>query len=102
MAKVTASKVIKVEKKYNGYLEKASNINLDSLKENAGDKNFTRFARDYKKYTGLDFQGQPWCAMYQSVCLVEAFGLAIAKKLLGGSLYHNCATAVNQFKKAGI
>lgn len=102
MATVTASKVIKVEKKYDGYLEKETNKNLDSMKENAGDNNYTRFARDYYKYTGGNYQGQPWCAMFQSVCLVEAFGLDIAKKLLGGSLYHNCATAVNQFKKAGI
>lgn len=102
MAKVTASKVIKVEKKYNGYLEKETNNKLDSMKENAGDNNYTRFARDYYKYTGGNYQGQPWCAMYQSVCMVEAFGLEIAKKLLGGKLYHNCATAVEQFKKAGI
>lgn len=102
MATVTAAKVIKVEKKYNGYLEKETNKNLDSMKANAGDENYTRFARDYYKYTGINCQGQPWCAMYQSVCLVEAFGLEIAKKLLGGKLYHNCATAVEQFKKAGI
>ena len=32
---------------------------------------------------------------------MQAFGLETARKLLGGSLYHNCQTGVNQFKKAG-
>lgn len=86
---------------WTGYLEKKSNKDLDSFTANAGKDNYTCFARDYKVHTGQNFQAQPWCAMYVSEVFVQAFGLDMAKKLLGGSLYHYCPTGVNQFKKAG-
>lgn len=46
-----ASKVIKIAREELGYLEKASNDTpethyLDSKTANAGDKNFTKYARD--------------------------------------------------------
>ena len=36
---------------YVGYLEKASNDDLDDFTANAGNANYTRFCRDYEKYT---------------------------------------------------
>ena len=86
---------------WDGYLEKKSNAQLDDFTANAGSGNFTCFARDYKTHTGQNLQAQPWCAMFVSEVFVQAFGLEVAKKLLGGSLYHYCPTGVNQFKKAG-
>lgn len=86
---------------WTGYLEKKSNANLDDFTENAGSNNYTCFARDYKLHTGLNYQGQAWCAMFVSEVFVQIFGLETAKKLLGGSLYHYCPDGVNQFKKAG-
>ncbi len=84
-----------------GYLEKKSNSQLDDFTANAGSGNYTCFARDYKRDTGLNLQAQPWCAMFVSEIFVQVFGLEIAKKLLGGALYHYCPTGVEQFKKAG-
>lgn len=81
------SKVIAVQKKYVGYLEKKSNSQLDSMTANAGDKNYTRFGRDYDKHMGTKLNGQAWCAMFQSETFVEAYGLETAKKLLGGNLF---------------
>lgn len=96
----TVKKLISQACAWTGYLEKASNKELDCFKANAGSNNYTCFARDYKVHTGGNYQGQPWCAMFVSEVFVQAFGLETAKKLLGGSLYHNCQTGVNQFKKA--
>ncbi|MDF2590481.1 MAG: hypothetical protein K0S41_4324 [Anaerocolumna sp.] len=84
MTKYFANDVIKVANKYVGYLEKASNKNLDDFTANAGKGNYTRFAREYKKFAGIDYQGQAWCDMYVDTIFVEAFGKDKAKELLGG------------------
>ncbi len=79
----TIDKVLKVAKSQVGYLEKKSNSLLDSFKENAGKKNFTKYAREYQKFAGVNLQGQAWCDMFVDFCFVIAFGKEIAKKLLG-------------------
>ena len=76
------SKVTKIGKSYDGYLEKKSNSQLDSKTANAGSNNWTRFGRDYDKIMGTKLNGQSWCAMFLCMIFVEAFGLEIAKKLL--------------------
>ena len=86
---------------WTGYLEKKSNISLDDFTANAGSNNYTCFARDYKLHTGLNYQGQAWCAMFVSEVFVQVFGVYMANNLLGGSLYHYCPDGVNRFKKAG-
>ena len=93
--------LIEKAKSWTGYLEKKDSNNLDHFTANAGNNNFTCFAREYKLHTGQNLQGQPWCAIYVSEVFVQMFGLETAKKLLGGDLYHYCPTGVNQFKKAG-
>lgn len=98
MGKVTAKEVIKTAKKYVGYLEKESNKQLDSMKVNAGDENYTRFAREYEKLTGVNYQGQAWCDMYIDVIFAETFGKDKAKELLGGFSAYT-PTSANYFKK---
>lgn len=85
---------------YEGYLEKSSDSQLDDFTANAGSNNFTRFARDYKAYTGRNYQGCAWCAMYVSDMFVETFGLEYACKLLCGDLFQYTPTGAGQFKKA--
>lgn len=97
----TFEQLYAIEMKYVGYIEKASNSNLDSMTGNAGSQNYTRFARDYKTYTGINLQAQPWCMMMQSTNLVEAFGLAEAKKLLGGNLFASCTACKNAMLSKG-
>ena len=79
-AGVSPDKVIEVAAAEVGYLEKKSNKDLDSKTANAGDKNFTKYARDLYP----DLQGQPYCDMFVDWCFVKAYGKATAKKLLGG------------------
>ena len=47
-------KVIEEAEKWVGYLEKASNSQLESKTANAGYNNYTIFAKWYKEYFGED------------------------------------------------
>lgn len=93
--------ILKVLESYVGYLEKKSNKDLESKTANAGDKNYTIFAKLYKEYTGSNYQGQAWCAMFVSVCFVQAVGLEKAKELLCGKLYSYCPYGMAAFEKWG-
>ena len=61
-------KLIQIAKNEVGYLEKASNSQLDSKTANAGENNYTKYWRDIKP----DYQGQPWCAAFVSWCFHES------------------------------
>ena len=97
MAKTDVKKVIKVAKKYIGYLEKKSNTSLDDFTKNAGKKNYNKFAVEFKKFTGLNLQAQPWCDIWVDSIFVEAYGVNKAKKLLGGFSAYT-PTSANYFK----
>lgn len=75
-----AQDVIKIAKGEVGYLEKKSNKNLDDKTENAGDKNYTKYARDLTNmnfYNGYK-QGAEWCDIFVDWCFVKAFGKEVA------------------------
>lgn len=82
------NKVLSVAEDELGYLEKASNAELDSKTYNAGSGNYTKYWRD----TYPIYQGQPWCADFVSWCLERAFGLELAKKLLKHWPFVYCPT----------
>ena len=77
---VSVDKVLEIAFAEVGYLEKASAKQLDDKTANAGDANYTKYARDL--YPSL--QGQAWCDMFVDWCFVKAYGKETAKKLLGG------------------
>lgn len=58
--------------------------NPGSYLDGAGDNNYTIFAKLYKKWTGIDVQGQPWCDTFIDTIFIHLFGYDNAKKLLGG------------------
>ena len=62
----TAANVIALAEKEVGYLEKASNSNLDSVTGNAGYNNYTKYARDLHQagYYQANKQGYAWCDMF--------------------------------------
>lgn len=72
-----------------GYLEKASNSNLDSKTGNAGYANYTKYARDINALGLMGCQGQPWCAVYQFWINVQIFGKQKALDIMGNGFY-NC------------
>lgn len=73
-------RVIATAKAEEGYLEKATNANLDSKTANAGSGNWTKYARDLDLlgvYNGKK-NGYAWCDMFVDWCFVTTFGLATA------------------------
>ena len=104
----TAKELIKIAEAEVGYLEKETNRNLDDKTSNAGDENYTKYARDFDtKYT--DFyngkkNGFAWCDIFVDWCFVTAFGVAKALELLGQpkkSCGAGCKYSANYFKKIG-
>lgn len=53
---------------------------------NAGYNNYTKYARDVDDY----YQGDPWCAMFISWCMMKTYGRNTAKKLLKDWPYVAC------------
>lgn len=96
--KCTADKLITYLWTQVGYLEKDSNAFLDSFKKNAGKKNYTKYANEFKAVTGLNLQAQPWCDMAVDTSFVKVFGAVKAKELLGGFSAYT-PTSANYFKK---
>ena len=75
--------VVKIARAEKGYLEKASKSNLDSKTANAGDKNYTKYARDLDAmnfYNGRK-NGHAWCDCFVDWCFVQAYGKAKALAL---------------------
>ena len=96
------NKVLAEAKRWVGYLEKASDYMLDDMTANAGQNNYTRFAREYCNLGFGDYavyQAQPWCAMAVTVIFYEALGYAAASKILTGYAY--CPYGVQHWKNRG-
>lgn len=88
-----------------GYVEKASNANLDSKTANKGTNNYTKYSRDVNSWELMGCQGQPWCCTMQFALEAYEFGVETALKHwnMTRSTYvgYNCFSTYNAFKKAG-
>ncbi|SHI11515.1 CHAP domain-containing protein [Sporobacter termitidis DSM 10068] len=85
-----ANKLAEIAASYVGYLEKATNAQLDSFTANAGRGNYTIFGQWY----GMN--GQPWCAEFVSYCADRAGVTAdIIPK------HASCAVGIAWFQRAG-
>lgn len=87
------NKVLSIALAEVGYLEKKSNSNLYNKTGNAGSKNYTKYWAEIKP----SYQGQPWCACFVTWCLVQAFGVEKATKLLKHYPYVYCPTMASLF-----
>lgn len=87
-----------------GYLEKASNSNLDSKTANAGRANYTKYARDLAAigdWYNFSKQGFEWCTQFVDWCLVQTFGVDLVRKMKGlpkSSLGASCTQTVKYYK----
>ena len=86
-------KLISIAKNEVGYLEKQNNSNLYSKTANVGYNNYTKYWAEVL----LEWQGQPWCAVFVTWCFEKAFGKDIAKRLLRHYPYTYCPTMANLF-----
>lgn len=100
-------KVLEIAEQQVGYLEKASNKDLDSKTANAGYSNYTKFARDLDAMTGFyngPKQGYPWCEVFVDWCMVKAYGESKALQLLcqpRKSAGAGCTQSAQYYKNSG-
>lgn len=89
-----ASEAIAIAEEEVGYLEKASNSQLDNKTANAGDANYTKYARDIDAIDGFyngAKQGYAWCEIFVAWVFVKAYGKQTAQSLL--CLHDDCSGA---------
>lgn len=88
-----------------GYIEKASNSQLDSKTANRGDNNYTKYSRDVNAAGLMGCQAQPWCCTFQFWLEMQEFGVnkALEHWNMTKQTYvgYNCFATYNAFKKAG-
>ena len=90
-----------------GYKEKNSNAYLDDPNANAGDQNWTKYARDLDRlnnfYNGSK-NGFAWCDVFVDWCFVQAYGRAAAQFLLcqpDRSAGAGCSFSAQYFRNKG-
>ena len=90
-----------------GYREKASNYMLDDKYANAGDANYTKYARDLDSinwfYNGKK-QGFAYCDMFNDWVFGKAFGFELARQMLYQPYYSagaGCSFSMDYYKANG-
>lgn len=77
--------VIDVARDEIGYIEKKSAKDLDDKTANAGDKNYTKYARDLDALGWFNGRKQGicgWCSIFVCYCFMKAYGTEEALRLL--------------------
>lgn len=96
--------VIKTASNEVGYLEKASNANLDDKTANAGRNNYTKYARDLDNINGFynaPKNGYAWCDIFVDWCFVKTFGAEKATLMLCQGIYGaGTINSANYYKTA--
>ncbi len=88
-----AQKLIDIAATEVGYLEKASNSQLDDKTANAGSANWTKYGAWY----GGGLNGYAWCAMFVSWCANQA---GVSTDII--PKFHSCTAAMNWFKTHAV
>ena len=72
----TAGKLLKIAAAEIGYKEKKTNSQLDNTTANAGNANYTKYARDLAAagYYQASKQGYAWCDMFVDWCFLQLCG----------------------------
>ena len=99
-------KLIEVALAEEGYLEKATNANLDSKTANAGYNNYTKYARDHAAWGTYNAskQGYAWCEMFVDWCFIKTFGFDTGMKMTcqpKGQYGAGCTMSYSYYKQAG-
>lgn len=77
-----AEKVLAIALGEVGYLEKETSRDLDHATRNAGDENYTKYARDLDAmhFYNSRKNGHAWCDVFVDWCFVQVFGEEGAKE----------------------
>ena len=109
MSKIYAADVVNIAAEEVGYIEKATNKDLDSKTGNPGTGDWTKYARDLWAADPHFYQGPKngydWCAVFVDWCIYNACGLdsnyAQAVKYYTGPYGAGCQFAAEYYKAAG-
>ena len=109
MGMIYRDEVLRVAVRELGYLEKASNRDLDSKTGNPGTGNWTKYARDLWAADPHFYQGPKngyeWCAVFVDWCVYEASGRDARRAQ--NALYYTgpygagCGSSVQYYRAAG-
>ena len=99
-------KVVDIALNEVGYIEKASNSNLDNKTANTGSGNYTKYARDLDSmnFYNSPKNGYSWCDVFVDWCFVKAYGKQRALELLcqpEKSTGAGCGFSMNFYKSKG-
>lgn len=103
----TVKKLLAIANAEIGYKEKETNAQLDSKNANAGDENYTKYARDLyaKGYYQASKQGFAWCDMFVDWCFLQLCGgdADAAQKLIcqSGPYGAGCKFSAQYYQDAG-
>ena len=103
----TVGKLIKIAEAEVGYLEKETNANLDSKTANAGDENYTKYARDLRKagYYNGNKNGYAWCDVFVDWLFYQLCGkdATKAQKMIcqTGPYGAGCTWSARYYRNAG-
>ena len=99
------NELISLARSEEGYVEKASNQNLDSKTGNKGPNNYTKYSRDVNDAGLRGCQGQAWCATSAFWLDLKTFGVDKALQLwsMNRSTYvgYSCFSTYNVFAVCG-
>ena len=102
---IDVNKVLEIALAEIGYLEKASNSQLDDKTANAGYGNYTKYSRDLDNISGFyngKKNGYAWCDIFVDWCFVQAYGVSTAKALLcqpNNSAGAGCTSSMQYYKQ---
>lgn len=103
----TAKKLLAIAAAEIGYKEKETNSQLDNKTANAGDENYTKYARDLHAagYYQASKQGFAWCDMFVDWCFLQLCGgdPDVAQELIcqSGPYGAGCKWSAGYYKDAG-
>lgn len=102
----TVEQLLRIARTEAGYLEKASNCQLDDKTANAGNGNWTKYARDLDALGTYNTakNGYSWCDIFVDWCFVKTFGFDTAMKMLNqpvGGYGAGCSFSAKYFSDAG-
>lgn len=99
------NELISLARSEEGYVEKASNKNLDSKTGNRGTNNYTKYSRDVNNAGLRGCQGQAWCATSAFWLDLKTFGVDKALQLWNMNRYtyvgYSCFSTYNVFAACG-
>lgn len=103
----TVKKLLEIAAAEIGYKEKETNSQLDNKTANAGDEDYTKYARDLYAagYYQASKQGFAWCDMFVDWCFLQLCGgdPAVAQKIIcqTGPYGAGCKWSAGYYKEAG-